>query len=276
VAGFEEATNQIVEATRAAAQAADSDLVYFDAACFGLAGTGRDADRERMEELLGAQTLAAECAVDHDAAVALHGAMGGRPGVIALAGTGAISFGVDAEGRRARADGWGRLMGDEGGGYDLGVQALRAAARGLEGRGPVTSLSDRVFAATATSDLDQLASWLYDGYRGADEIAAFARCVVDAADDGDEVATGLIESAANSLARAAGAVLRELWADGDSVAVSYGGSLLNRDSCLQQAFVAAARDLVPNADIRPPRHEPAVGAGLRALELLRDGNGEAR
>jgi N-acetylglucosamine kinase-like BadF-type ATPase len=121
VHGFAAAVERIVEATRKATEQADLGLAYYDAACFGLAGIGRQKDRERVFSMLLKAGLAETFTLGHDAAVALFGATGGKPGVIVIAGTGAIAFGKDAAGKRARADGWGRLMGDEGGGYDLGA-----------------------------------------------------------------------------------------------------------------------------------------------------------
>ena len=174
VHGFAAAIDRIVEAARQAAQAADLGITYFDAACYGLAGIGRPKDRQRIFDALSASGLAATFELDHDAAVALHGATAGEPGVIVMAGTGAMSFGRDAAGRRARADGWGRLLGDEGSGYDLAIAAFRATARAEEGRGPRTAIVDRVFGRSGTQTLDELASWLYDTPRTQGELAAFA------------------------------------------------------------------------------------------------------
>ena len=63
-----------------------------------------------------------------DVEIALVGALGAHEGVLVLAGTGSVAFGVNAAGQTAQAGGWGYLLGDEGSGYWLGVQALRAPA----------------------------------------------------------------------------------------------------------------------------------------------------
>ena len=47
--------------------------------------------------------------------------------MVVIAGTGSIAVGVDADGRTARAGGWGHILGDEGSGYDLGHRGLNAA-----------------------------------------------------------------------------------------------------------------------------------------------------
>ena len=43
-----------------------------------------------------------------------------------------------ADGRTARAGGWGPLLGDEGSGYAIALAGLRAAARRCDGRAPAT------------------------------------------------------------------------------------------------------------------------------------------
>ena len=59
-----------------------------------------------------------------------------RPGVGAISGTGSNVFGVGADGRAWRAGGWGHLLGDEGSGYWLGIESIRAALRDREAPGP--------------------------------------------------------------------------------------------------------------------------------------------
>ncbi|NCO37271.1 MAG: hypothetical protein AUJ96_17045 [Armatimonadetes bacterium CG2_30_66_41] len=270
VCGFEAAGKQLVEAARVAAEAADMGLAYFASACYGLAGVGRAHDLKRMTDLLGQQGLAAVFEVDHDAAVALYGATAGEPGVITIAGTGAIAFGIDADGKRARADGWGRLMGDEGGGYDLALRTLRAAARSVEGRGPQTELPDRIRQTTGTADLDQLATWLYSSYRSPAEIASLARCALEAAEAGDSVALALVEESAGRLAETTLSVVRQLWPSPVRVTVSYGGTLLVRKGPLQRLFCDAVRERIPQIGVQPPLHTAAHGAALRALAKLRD------
>ena len=48
------------------------------------------------------------------------------------------------EDRAARAGGWGQRAGRRGSGYSIGRRALRAVARGADGRGPATSPEPRV------------------------------------------------------------------------------------------------------------------------------------
>src|SRR5215207_7263596 len=103
--------------------------------CFGMTG-GAEFVPEVAPKFLEARTLTAY----HDVVTALAGASIASPGIVVIAGTGAIAYGRSADGRSARADGWGYLIGDEGSAYDIGVQVLRAAAQSADGRGETTVL----------------------------------------------------------------------------------------------------------------------------------------
>ena len=92
-----------------------------------------------------------------------------------IAGTGSIAYGRDAEGRAARAGGWGYVLGDEGSGYWLGRQALRAVVRSSDGRGPATALTPRILAHYHVERADQLVREIYVGGTLPSAIAALAR-----------------------------------------------------------------------------------------------------
>ena len=122
-------------AVGAALRAAGIAEAMFEAACLGLSG-GPDDKEALVRDLVHAQKYS----ITNDAVIALVGATAGEPGVIAIAGTGSIAFGRNAEGRTARAGGWGYAFGDEGGAFDLVRQAVRAGLRQEEGWGTATAL----------------------------------------------------------------------------------------------------------------------------------------
>ena len=114
----------------------------FQSACFGM--SGGPADKEALlRELIDAE----HWMVTHDAAIALAGATSGEPGIVAIAGTGSMVFGQNSRGEIARVGGWGYLFGDEGSGFDIARQALRAVMREHEGWGGRTVLTPALVEA---------------------------------------------------------------------------------------------------------------------------------
>ena len=162
------------------AKAAGITEVRFAAACLGLSGGPHD------KEALVREMIAAEhYRITNDAVIALLGATAGEPGVIAIAGTGSIAYGRNAEGRTARAGGWGYVFGDEGGAFDLVRQAVRASLRKEEGWGHATALREALLEATGASDMNDLLHRFYTPAYPRARIASYAVLVDEAARNGD-------------------------------------------------------------------------------------------
>ena len=108
------------------------------------------------------QANVVRAAGQHVAPCIRDGGLAGREGVAVLAGTGSIALARSADGREARSGGWGYLLGDEGGAYWLGRQAITAYLRWLEGRGPAGVLVDLVQEAVGrrVRTVAEVIAWL--------------------------------------------------------------------------------------------------------------------
>jgi N-acetylglucosamine kinase-like BadF-type ATPase len=206
--------------------------------------------------------LADSVLVDHDAAAALAGGTALAPGIVVIAGTGSVAFGLDQAGRRARADGWGPLLGDDGSGYAIGRSVLRAAMRAFDGRGPSTKLAEAVRERFV---LESLAG-LKMSVRGLaiDQIAAVAPLAFAAADGGDDIAAEIVRGAAKGLALAVDAVARALaWQEIRFPMVTIGG-LFESGPRLRILLVEMLGTRGCAADWQPARFSAEVGAALLA------------
>src|SRR5499426_2271460 len=147
------AIREAIDRACAAALIHRDDLV---AVGIGLAGVRRKDIRTRMHDVL-VETLGVEnIELVSDGDIALYGATDGQPGIVVISGTGSISVGVNRQGKRAYAGGWGPLAGDEGGGSWIARRALQSVAQASDGRGPKTSLTDAAceyFQVAAAEDL---------------------------------------------------------------------------------------------------------------------------
>jgi N-acetylglucosamine kinase-like BadF-type ATPase len=232
----------------------------FAAACLGFSGGPADKDALARELIHAEQLL-----ITDDALIALTGATGGAPGIVAIAGTGSICYGRNAAGQRARAGGWGHVFGDEGGAFDLARQALRAALRFEEGWGPPTALSRMLLAETGANTANDLLHRMYSTDYSKPRIAALARLVDDAAVNGDSVAGDLLNGAANQLATLTAAVRGQLFSPGEKVRVAWMGGVF-RSNLLRERFRMLV-ELEDGVAAGPPAHGPAVGALIDAFRL---------
>src|SRR5579872_653487 len=198
----------------------DPHRTQFEAACFGM--SGGPADKQAiLSDILRAKKLI----VTHDALIALSGATGGEPGVVTIAGTGSIAFGRNAAGKTARAGGWGFLFGDEGSGFDIARQALRAALRFEEGWGPETTLHGALLAAAGAANANELMHHLYTREWPRPRVAGLAKLVDTVAQAGDAVARDIVLNAAQQLATLAVSVQRRLFHTGEATMVCYIGGV---------------------------------------------------
>ena len=230
---------------------------HFRSACFGMSG-GPEDKAALLNEVLEAERLI----VTHDARIALAGATAGKPGVVVIAGTGSIAFGENVVGETARAGGWGYVFGDEGGGFDIVRQSLRAVLSEHEGWGPRTALTPALLEAAGASDANDLLHRLYTPDWPRSAVASLAPLVNGIAEAGDPVAMAILNNAAQHLAMLAGAVRRQLWREGEPSRLSWAGGVFNSAILLERFRMLAQMD--GTVTTSAPEHSPAAGALLIA------------
>lgn len=183
-------------------------------AVFGVAGVREADEAADAARRLAALGLAGGLRVTGDLETAHAAALGGGPGVVVIAGTGSAAWAKSADGRAARAGGWGWLADDAGGGYWLARRALVAACEGEDRRGPATTLAMRAAAFYGAADLRGALTALQGPGHDRARVAAFAREVFAAAEAGDAVAASCCAAAAVELVRLAEAARSGLIAAG--------------------------------------------------------------
>jgi len=257
----EASLREAIERVLAAAGLTAADVT---AVGLGMAGAARPEDQQLVRDLLARVAPFRRVVITHDAEAALVGGVSRRHGVVLIAGTGAIAYGVNAHGESRRADGWGYLLGDEGSAHWIGLEGLRAVVRAHDGRGAGTALTDRLLSHLGLLTADGLVTKVYAGDFDVPQLAALASLVGDAARSGDPVAQAIQREAGQRLGETVSAVVRGLgMRDQPFDAVLLGGVLRARD-LVWQTVVAALSEVAPRACIVEPRHDAAVGAALLA------------
>ena len=240
----------------------DASTISFEAACFGMSG-GPDDKHAILASILRTKRLI----VTTDAVIALAGATSAGQGIVVIAGTGSIAFGRNAEGRVARAGGWGYVFGDGGAGFDTVRQALRAALRMEEGWGPPTSLRAALLGATGARDANDMLHQFYGDEWKRERVASLAPLVDAAAVEGDGVAAEIVTRAAQELATLAAAVRGQLWKPGAAIEVAYIGGVFRSRMLLERFRLLV--ELEEGALCTPPQRSPAEGALLEAYRAAR-------
>src|SRR5262245_39474245 len=129
-------SNHLSVGTEAARQAIAQGVSHLterpNVVCAGFAGAGRPDSVAFYREVLQSLIPETQIIIESDAFIASIGAIGIDPGILLIAGTGSIVIGRDNNRNMFRVGGWGPHFGDEGSGFWIGREAVRAALRSLD------------------------------------------------------------------------------------------------------------------------------------------------
>ncbi|MDR9855714.1 BadF/BadG/BcrA/BcrD ATPase family protein [Paenibacillus sp. VCA1] len=256
---------------------AEDEPLHVTCAVFGVAGLDTEYDRQVIEgmvreALAQTQVTADRIVVENDGVAALLGATGGAPGILIIAGTGSIVYGINAQGQSARAGGWGHRVGDEGSGYWIGKQAIHAALRGFDGRGGHTALTGKLLLHLGLRNEEELFNWVYSAEYSVDKTAELARLVTVAEREGDETARLILETAADELLLGARSVLNKLGMAAAPFTVILQGGVLQNNLLVRNRLADAFRSVSPLSQIDEAKKEPIYGVIAQGLRLLPHGN----
>jgi glucosamine kinase len=233
----------------------------------GVAGVGREPEREALWQALVAREAAEDVAVHADAMIALDDAFGEGAGVLLIAGTGSVAFGRGPDGAFRRCGGWGPVLGDEGSGAWIGRRALNVATASADGREPETALTDALLTAIEADDPAALIPWAAGATPA--QLAQLAPVVFRVAAAGDLRANTLLSLAVEELVLHVRTLARTLFVDERAaIPVALAGGLLSRGAPLRKRLEHRLRAAVPGAQLRAEDVDPARGAVRGALRLL--------
>ncbi|MEU3455370.1 BadF/BadG/BcrA/BcrD ATPase family protein [Micromonospora sp. NPDC006766] len=173
--------------------------------------------------------------------------------VVAAAGTGTGFLARSHDGLWRRASGQEFVLSDEGGGYDIGLAALRAAIREADGRGRPTILTDLLSEMRACTPAElphHLFETVYEDPTSIKvEVAQYARAVFAAAAALDPVARDILSAAANEICLGVTAVARALKIDLSTSLLVLTGSLLTACDGLRENVLAGLQSGLARSEV---------------------------
>lgn len=205
--------------------------------------------------------------IQGDAVSALNGAHLGQPGVIMIAGTGSVAFGIDLDRKTARVGGWGWLTGDEGSAGVIGRNAVIAAFHAADGWGPHTLLEPLLMQHFDESHTYDVKRHVYASDFGARGFASLAPLVAQAAEQGDAVARQLLEEAGHDLAHTVMTLVNQLNFGDQSIPVATVGGVFTHITRVREIFVDMLQRQAPTIQVVVPALPPMLGAVIMALKL---------
>lgn len=263
----EHSADVITAAVRDALASCEMTHVMPKVLCVGVAGAGREPERQALWQALVGREVADEVVVHPDFSIALDDAFGEGPGILLISGTGSAAFGRSPAGQGARCGGWGPVIGDEGSGAWVGRRALSVAAASADGREPETALVGAILTAAQVNEPQELVAWAAQATPA--QLATLAPVVTSVADAGDLRANAVISLAVEELVLHVRALARQLFGDERAaVPVAFTGGMLTRGTTMRKRLEQRLRSAVPGAQVIAGEVDPARGAVRGALRYL--------
>lgn len=235
--------------------------------CVGVAGAGREVERQALWQALVGRELAEDVVVHTDASIALDDAFGDGAGILLIAGTGSVAFGRGPGGSFARCGGWGPSFGDEGSGAWIGRKVLSVVTASSDGREPPNALVGPVLTATELSSLEELIPWA--AAASAADLASLVPTVAKVAEQGDMRANSILSLATEELVLHVRALARQLFTDERAaIPVALHGGLLGKRGPLRRRVEHRLKTAVPGAQVRSDEVQAVRGAVRSALRFL--------
>jgi N-acetylglucosamine kinase-like BadF-type ATPase len=233
-----------------------------------MAGVDFPAEEEAVRGAVADRGWAGRVRVGNDTFAVLRAGTERGWGVAITCGAGINCVGVGPDGRHARFPALGAITGDWGGGYDLGLAAVSAAARSEDGRGPRTTLERAVPGHFGLETPTELAEAIHLGRIKQRRVIELAPLVLAEAAD-DPVAAEIVARLADEVVALARVALVRLELTSEPVEVLLGGGVLqSAGGDLLDAIRDGLAAVGPDITVRPTATPAIVGAALLGLDDL--------
>lgn len=226
----------------------------------GMAGAGNPDNQLILKELITTLLPShVSVIVDTDALIALYSGTLGKPGIVHIAGTGSISYGLNHHGKRARVGGWGYLIGDHGSGFAIGKAALAHVFSAYDGLEEPTTLTEAMITFFEVETVPDLIPIIYQSTNSRETIASICKKVINEAVNGDLVAQSILKNSAEDMANSISGLAKKLFQPDDDILIVLAGSLFKSPKW----FLPAIKN--DHSEIIIPKVPPVAGALIGAL-----------
>lgn len=198
----------------------------------GIAGIESGDNIEKVKALLKEKFLCKVFAF-HDSEFAHAAIFKAEDGVITISGTGSVSYGL-FQGKSARSGGWGHILGDEGSGYYIALEAFRRMTIEEDSGWIKSELTRTIMSKFDSDNVNDIKGFIYSASK--EEIAAYAPVVVELARASDINSIKILKQAGKELAVMTERLCKKLGING-SFNLGVSGSILTKVDIVREEFI---------------------------------------
>ena len=266
--GVSDSRRHLDEAIRLAFENAGLTRDRVLCAAFALAGTEVDGVLQQYQKWIDESSIADRSQVVNDAYATLMAGCEDGWGVSLIAATGSVAFARSPDGVEGSAGGWGWLLGDDGSGFRIALNGIRAAIQAYDGRGPQTVLMEAMLEAFHVASPAELVREVYKFPGNLSDISAKSPVVTRIAGQGDVVAREIVAAAARQLTAMVMSLMRRPEFGWEEFPLAFSGGAFN-DPIMRECVNESLQSL----GLTPEMHhvqDVTTGAVRLACELSRE------
>lgn len=233
----------------------------------GISGVGNKQSNLQVTDVL--QELVpgnVKVKVESDTVNALFSGTYGNSGIVQIAGTGSVTYGVNENAETGRVGGWGYLFGDEGSGYDIGRQGIAAALKAKDGRGGKTIMTEMFFNHFSIDDELELIQKIYNSNVPKNEISPLSKIVLGAYKKNDRQAVEIVQKAVGEMHFSIVTLYKRIFEPQKNVEVILCGGIFN-DIEVIPALLGKKFEHMPELSISLPEMRPVGGSVIGAYSM---------
>ena len=218
----------------------------------GISGARNQTDRNKICKLLQKSLNFKNICIYPDTEIALSAAFDGNKkncGIL-IAGTGSVLYYNDSREQTKRIGGWGRHIGDEGGGYWIAKNALYKVTQHYDSRAGQTLLAEKLRKKLKISPGNIIKQVYHNNF----EISRVTALVFECAESGDKICRQIIMEAAEHLKNHFIPLKRK------KIKIALCGSLFTKEKLLEKYFRKIMKLNYPGIKLVKPLAEPVWGA----------------
>jgi len=244
--------------------------VSFATACVGVAGVNSSDSHKKAQEIFEKIipfSGKGKIVVVNDTQLILPSCSDKNYGIAVICGTGSNFYGKNKKGEEAYVGGLDYLLADEGSGYWIGREALRAVVRAQDGRGESTILKDLIFKKLNVKNTRELHDVVYGKSFGKRDISLLSVLVDEAYAQKDRVSQIILEKATGDIILSINTLTKRLNMQNDEFDLVAVGGVFRSDfpfaKKIQKQLIAKKAKLIIC------EKEPVEGAVKLAVANLR-------
>ena len=262
--GADKAASNILELISSSINKLNASVEDVTIILAGVAGAGRKFHADQLKSLLLGKLPAGftKVYIESDARIALEGALAGEPGAVLIAGTGSVIFGKDNAGKIHRAGGFGKVIGDEGSGYSIGIKTLRLISNMIDSRKTAGKILDRFREIYHINNEDDLINLVHNpGF----DIASIAMFTIKNADEGIKEAEEILEEESEELIKHIKVIKSRMGFEPLKLVLI--GSLLENNNYYLNLLTEKIKK-IKNIELIERKYSPEMGAIIMGRKIL--------